>query len=709
MPDRSADAQAQQLKLLGDEQLRWATAVHEQARRFAAGAAGERTVDGLLRSLVHSAPDWRLLADRRLTRGGTANIDFLLVGPGGVFVVDAKQWRYAPRLVNGRLHAGTQDRQECVERSTAAAGLVEQALAELGLPPISVHVLLAFVGHDADDRVGRVRVLGHRQLLRAVVGAQPPRLGAVQVRWVYEHLRDTFGPHHRQADLTATGADAAGPAVGELFDAAELARAGVRARLADALPQWMTFLHSSQAGLVTAQWTGPARISGPAGTGKTVIGLHRAVHIANRSALPVLFLTFQANLPRVAAESIARLAPAVAARVECLTLHGWALRLLRKRGRPVRLPNGEPNWFPLAWSRAGRTSVLAELEPDHRYWRDEISHVIKGRGITDYDEYRQAPRTGRRLPLRPAHREAVWELYLAYERFRTERGGHDYEDVLSLALAEVRRGLPEPGYAAVIADEVQDLTLTGVRILTTLTNHRAAGLLLLGDSRQQVYPGGWRLSDAGLNIRGARARVLDFNYRNSSAILELANQVLAGLSFEDHDGTTIHQHAATTALDGGHASRHTAATVGEHDRALLRAVAELAERYGKGAVGEAAVICAQHRHVAHYAHLLAAAGHRTLGLRDYNGNATDRIKIGTARQAKGLDFKYVLLPRHDDAIQQAARGGAGDVDRLDQAKRLLYVAMTRPRDYLWIGRVGPPEQPTASPTAPANPPPDAAN
>jgi hypothetical protein len=198
------------------------------------------------------------------------------------------------------------------------------------------------------------------------------------------------------------------------------------------------------------------------------------------------------------------MAPHVAARVDFHSLHAWAVDYLRTRGVPVNVHGDKAQTaFSLAWTRVGRASTLAELGPQPQYWQDEIAYVIKGRGITSFADYALVPRHGRRTVLRRRHREAVWALYQAYESIRTERGVHDFNDLLSLALADLQDSGAKRPYAAVIVDEVQDLTLVGLRLLHALVGDTPNGLLLVGDGQQAVYPGGFRLSDAGIEIRGA--------------------------------------------------------------------------------------------------------------------------------------------------------------------------------------------------------------
>ncbi|MFH8991291.1 UvrD-helicase domain-containing protein [Streptomyces sp. NPDC017940] len=122
-----------------------------------------------------------------------------------------------------------------------------------------------------------------------------------------------------------------------LFDLEGLRDAALEEALRAPIEQWMTFLHPDQVALVRRNWSGPARISGPAGTGKTVVGLHRAAYLARRTGGRILYVTFANNLPRVQGTFLRAMSPAVADRVEFRSLHSWAQEFLQARDVPVRL------------------------------------------------------------------------------------------------------------------------------------------------------------------------------------------------------------------------------------------------------------------------------------------------------------------------------------------------------------------------------------
>ncbi|MGW5116455.1 UvrD-helicase domain-containing protein [Streptomyces noursei] len=664
-----------------------------QAGQWVAASEGERRVAAQL--LVLTERGWRLLVDRRWPGTRAANVDMLLVGPGGVFVIDIKNWRTAPETVDGKLSAGGEPPDDQVGKLLTVTKAVEGAVASLGMSPVAVQPLMVFAGQRIDASLGRTRLLGEHEI-GPVLLSQRHRLRSEAVRALADHLERVF-PDYRGASV-AQHVPAAPHRPQQahtegLFDLEGLRDAVLEEALRAPIEQWMTFLHPDQVALVRRNWSGPARISGPAGTGKTVVALHRAAYLARRTTDRVLYVTFANNLPRVQSTFLKAMAPAVADRVDFRSLHSWAQEFLHERGVPVRLHRDKAETaFSLAWKHVGRESRLTEIDPAPAYWREEIDYVIKGRGLTTFEEYATVPRRRRKASLRRVHRQSVWELYEAYESRRNERGVHDFNDVLSLALKEATHHRDQPLYAAVLVDEVQDLTLVGVRLLHALVGDVANGLLLVGDGQQAVYPGGFRLSDAGIDIRGDRGQVLRTNYRNSKQILDAALTVVADDAFEDLDGLrTPGRRDVDLTYHDGQVVRVTKPTADAHDRELLDVLRALPD----GARADSAVLCPSMRAISHYQRLLAQAAIPLCLLEHYDGHAVDAVKIGTYRRAKGLEFKHVFLPRHDAVLQGETLADATDSTKASETARereelwrsQLFVAMTRARDLLWLGSI----------------------
>jgi hypothetical protein len=406
-------------------------------------------------------------------------------------------------------------------------------------------------------------------------------------------------------------------------------------------------LDPRQLGLVRREYQGPARISGPAGTGKTLVALHRLAWLAERYGGRLLYITFVRNLPRVASAVYRRIAPQSAARVEFVDVHAWARDLLLRRGVRCEADRGVvAAAFDAAWHRCG--GPLGTLAAGSGYWREEIDHVIKGCGLGTLEEYLRLPRHGRGLRLDRAARTAMWALYEEYERQLRASGAADHNDLVLAATAELARaGLDQP-YVAVVADEAQDVNLVGLRLLHALGGDRPNGLLLVGDGQQAVYPMGSRLADAGIPIQG-RGEILRINYRNSEGVLAVARELDAVNHF-DEDAVPLSEVEATVA--GGATRHYTATTAEDHDVELVTALQTCPV-----GPGDIALLTTTREAAQHYRGVLHAAQIPAVNLADYTGRRIDAVKVGTIRRAKGLEFRAVFLPDHGRADSRLAGGG----------------------------------------------------
>ena len=671
----SASRESQRLALLALDLERQFHATRDKSGRFRAGADGERRVARALRILEQQG--WRLLFDRAWPGTRSSNVDVLAVGPAGVFVIDVKVWRDAPQITSGHLLAGSQNRDAEVGKLRAMMRPIQEALEAAGLAPAGVHGFLVLANHRVDEALGQIRLAGITELLAHMIG-RPQRLGPADVDTIAAILESVYPemlPDEFDATLPAHPAEGELTA-GTLFDVDTVAHAALRAELAAPMERWMTFLDPAQLKTVRRHWNGPARIAGAAGTGKSVVGLHRALHLAQSATGTILLTTYVASLPKVHQQLIGRMRPDLAGRIECVNMHAWARNLLDRRGLSYHL---DARKAESEFSRALLACQLRDSALPPHYWRDEITYVIKGQGLTSFDEYATRPRPGRRVPLGRAARADVWDLYTDYQERLAAKGLHDHADLLLMALAELDRET-ETGIGAVLIDEVQDLTLTGIRIAHRLVGDRPNGLLLIGDVRQTVYPGGYRLADAGFTVRG-RAEVLTVNYRNGSNILETGLEILSGHEVEDIDDTVasgrpqLHNSYAAGQVILARAQSRT-----EHDTLMIAAITAL----NPDDLANSAVLCLTNDDVDTYRKQLSRASIIHTPLDRYDGTPTPGIKIGTVQRGKGLEFRHVFLPHHDRHIHNAQQA-ADAADRLPLARQQLHVAITRARDSLWMG------------------------
>ena len=217
------------------------------------------------------------------------------------------------------------------------------------------------------------------------------------------------------------------------------------------------------------------------------------------------------------------------------------------------------------------------------------------------------------------------------------------------------------------------------------------GLTIIDDGQQTIYPGGYSLAEAGISVAG-RGVVLSTNYRNTREIASFAAAIVEGDEFVDLEGGPGRADAALDVPRTGPSPELASfSSVAEHDRALVSHVRSLVESGVD--LGDIGVLTATNRDALAMLAALRAAGFDAIELESYAGAPAPRVKVGTIKRAKGLEFKQVLLAQVDGSLLAPAAEGLdeGALERREIERRELYVGMTRARDGLWVGCQGAPQ------------------
>ncbi|PZF56524.1 nuclease [Curtobacterium sp. MCSS17_008] len=693
MAGESAGTEARRQRGLAAEHRRRADEADQRAARF---EIAERTESATAKVLAPLAGiGYHLLADRRWPGSRTAQVDMVVVGRAGVFIVDTKAWRDVA-VHNDRITRGQEDVTDDIARLADLAYSTEAALTDIGLAPGEVHAIAALAGQKRmHAQVASVDVLGVHDVIGHIT-KRGARLSSERVDQVLAALLQHFpvigSTSEPQPQLVVPAPvlpRQQTPPVEPLDD--EVVERLLDGVLEAPIEDWMAFLDPAQARLVRRNFNGPARIRGAAGTGKTVVGLHRAAYLARATGGRVLFTTYIRTLPAVLESLLERLAPDMVDRVDFVNVHAFANRLLKERGVAFRVDTLEAQRaFSDAWNVISASSPLKAARFTRRYWEDEIAYVIKGRGLTHFDEYADLARVGRKHALPVDVRLAVWDLYEAYTTNLRQRGVCDFEDTVLLARDAVRE-LPLDRYDAAIVDEAQDLSCAMVSLLHALVGDRPDGLTLIGDGQQTIYPGGYTLGEVGISLAG-RGVVLDVNHRNTAEILEFAKQMVADDQFVDIEGVDGVGDAISDVIRSGEEpGLHHFTNRADHDAALLARVEQVLRLVGTGR-GDVGILTATNLQAGKVRALLDGAGVASVSLKDYAGKSSDQIRVGTIKRAKGLEFKQVLLPHVPAKLIADApeTESVADRERRELDRRELYVGMTRARDGLWVGSLGTP-------------------
>jgi superfamily I DNA/RNA helicase/mRNA-degrading endonuclease RelE of RelBE toxin-antitoxin system len=454
--------------------------------------------------------------------------------------------------------------------------------------------------------------------------------------------------------------------------------------------KWTIFLHPDQEETVRRNYGGAARVAGSAGTGKTIVALHRAVHLARQNVDGrILLTTYSDALANALQTKLKRLLgtePQLAERIDVASLLAMGLRLHRSLVGPVTLASRD-DVVELV-TRA--TKAVSDHGLAASFVVSEWTHVIDARQVNSWEAYRDVVRLGRKTRIPEAKRRLIWDIVvivraeLAARKLATEA---TMFGAVSAAIA----GNKNPPFEFVVVDEAQDLSEAHVRFLASIGDNRPNALFFAGDMGQRIFQQPFSWKGLGVDIRG-RSRTLRVNYRTSHQIRSQADRLLP-VAFTDVDENAEKRSDTVSAFDGPEPLiRVTPSESGE-----IEVVSQwLSERTGEGMLPhELAVFVRSEAQFGRAKAALTAAAIPCKVLDATLATASGYASICTMHLAKGLEFRAVVVMACDEeVIPQRERlenvGDGGDLrETYDTERQLLYVACTRARDHLLVSGVAP--------------------
>ena len=316
------------------------------------------------------------------------------------------------------------------------------------------------------------------------------------------------------------------------------------------MDKWQLFLHPSQQKLVDADYKGTMKVSGGAGTGKTVAALHRLKHLSGNSEAKILFTTYTRTL-RENLEELVKKMGINRSRCTLSNIDQVLIETARqyniKDGYKILDYSGDEESLKL-WREVLETEVT---EFDEKFLYDEYIDVIIYFGNTDVKSYMMQQRVGRTKALSRKQRIEIWKLVEKYIELKQERKVVDRLELFNETTKYLNDNNIRP-YTNVIADEFQDFSNPELKFLRALVAEGRNDLFLTGDPMQRIYSGRKiNFGAAGINVRGVRSRRLKINYRTTEPIKKVAVSVIKGITFEDMDGGTESMNGYVSLIHGG--------------------------------------------------------------------------------------------------------------------------------------------------------------
>jgi superfamily I DNA/RNA helicase len=452
--------------------------------------------------------------------------------------------------------------------------------------------------------------------------------------------------------------------------------------------KWAVFLHPAQRQLVEREYSGPARVAGSAGTGKTIVALHRAAFLAHKHPdTRVLLTTFSEPLARALSGKLRRLLgnePRLAERVEVYSMNAAARRLFR-----ANFGGNDPKLATRAVIQELVTKAAASVANHKftdRFLMTEWMDVVDAWQIETWEAYRTVPRLGRRKRLPEAQRATLWQIFSTVRAELLARGVMTEAGMFSQLAAKLADTGSSPFDFAVV-DEAQDVSIAQLRFLAALGQERPDALFLAGDLGQRIFQQPFSWKALGVDIRG-RSTTLKINYRTSHQIRSQADRLL-GPALNDVDGNVEERRGTTSVFNGPPPVIRAFGGI----QAETEGVAGwLKERVDGDAVRpeEIGVFVRSAAELDRAKDSVNRAGLAVNVLEDNVEIVAGRVSVGTMHLAKGLEFRAVAVMACDDEVipSQSRIEAAGEESDLEEVynteRHLLYVACTRARDYLLV-------------------------
>jgi hypothetical protein len=437
----------------------------------------------------------------------------------------------------------------------------------------------------------------------------------------------------------------------------------LRAALDAPWERWAVYLHPVQREFVDRDFNGPARVIGSAGTGKTVVALHRAVRLAKDPDARVLLTTFNERL----AEGLARKLPLLASEDVCRRIEVAALSHLIRTLHEARFGACD-----LANEDEIRAFLSAEIATRALpftvdFLHDEWHLVVDAWDVRDRETYLSLPRLGRKVRMPAARREAAWEVFDAL-RDDLSRRGKTTETQLAHDLGN-NGAFP---FTHAVIDEAQDISVPELRLLGSALGQRENGLFFAGDIGQRIFRAPFPWAATGVEIRG-RSRSLKINYRTSHEIRRCSDELLPETLVEP-DGTEENRLGVTSIFEGAAPVTQAFDTRTRELNALRLWLDHLSEQ---GVQTDDIMVLVRTE---------AMAGEIASEL---------TVKVMPMHDAKGAEYRAVAVIALDQDIVPLENRllTANDEAQLDEImnteRHLLYVAASRARDHLWMSGVTP--------------------
>lgn len=464
----------------------------------------------------------------------------------------------------------------------------------------------------------------------------------------------------------------------------------LKAMLNRPLEKWRVFLHPTQRKIVNKDYSGSARVTGGAGTGKTVVAMHRAKRLAGglTGRDRVLFTTFTANLVADIQENLRKICTSEELRhIEVVNLDAWVSEFMRNAGYEAKIEYNDQALRNI-WENAIIEAIADDIGLSADFFAEEWARVVVPQHALEQAKYLRCSRNGRGVRLDRQKRQQIWKVFEIYQRQMKAAGKRDVDwamDECRVLIEKQHKTL----YPHIIVDEGQDFSQIALELIRSIAGEEHLNdIFIVGDAHQRIYRNKAVLSKCGIQVRG-RSSILRINYRTTEETRAYAFALLAGISFDDLNGADISNDKCQSLTHGDAPIVKKCRSANDEIDYIENQIRSL-EQNGVP-LKDICITARTHNMLDNYIQAFTGRGLRCYELKKekMDDRQQDGIRLATMHRVKGLEFQYMFvaginqgvmpLKQVADIQEMVARNEA-----LTSERCLLYVALTRAQKGAYI-------------------------
>ena len=459
------------------------------------------------------------------------------------------------------------------------------------------------------------------------------------------------------------------------------------------LEQWRVFLHPTQRKLVEKEYNGSVRVLGGAGTGKTVVAMHRAKHLASQINLfenkKILFTTYTKNLAIDISENLKKICDEdTLSRIEVKNLDQWVYEFLVKHGYKNEIVYS--NKTDYLWEHA-LTSKPTELDLADSFFKEEWERVIQDNGVSTLKDYIKVSRVGRGTRLSRTQRKLIWEVFEEYKLLLSTKNYKEPSDAMRDVRILLKNNEQDSTYAHIIIDEAQDFNAEAFRLIRDMVNESKNDIFIVGDAHQRIYGHKVVLGQCGINIRG-RSKKLKLNYRTTDEIRKWSIALLNGEKIDDMNDGIDSNSDYKSLYHGPNPMVKSFENYEDEVNFIDSYIKELKQEDENSRI---CIVARTQKIIDSYNSYFTDKNISTVKIsrNTKDSISNNEIRLATMHRVKGLDFDHVIIASMNDGIvplniDDKSEEQQIEDEKLLREKSIVFVAATRAKKSLLITSYG---------------------